>query len=284
MSSSLSQSAIKARLDIAKQLAKAAGDFVFEERRVKGTRGIGISEKGHQDFVTEMDKASEDLIREGLAKAFPDDGFVGEESEGFVRPTATWVVDPIDGTTNYIRGSDHWAISIALVSDTVVVAGVVYQASMQSLYWAELGQGAYKDGEKVRRPQEIRHNRSLAVVGYNHKMSIDEHCQLLNALHFAGFDFRNNGSAAMDLVHLAEGNVDLTFVHSLNSWDVLAALLIAEEAGAVGFCPAMPDFYFETGPVLGCDAGLANSVCELFRQRLPQITRTTRFNALDSDI
>lgn len=269
---------INERLSIAVSLAREAGQLVLSHRSKFGPEGLRVQQKSRQDFVTDMDRWSEDVVRTGLAKSYSGDGFLGEETLGTIGDHATWVVDPIDGTTNYIKGFDHWGVSIALVVDCKVVAGVVYHPMSDVAYTAVVGEGAFANDQPLERPDAIDRNCALASVGFNHKMDINEHVSLLRTLHGLGCDLRNNGAAAIDLVNVAEGKIDLSFVHILNPWDALAGLLIASEAGAVGYCPPLPAFLCGSGPVLCGDAKLVHDAKTMLDASIDAVSSVSQFN------
>ena len=273
---------INDRLAIAVNLAREAGQLVMTHRRKTGQAGLKVKQKSAQDFVTDMDHRSEHIIRTGLAKAFPSDGFLGEESEGTIRENATWVVDAIDGTTNFVRGFDHWGVSIALVVQNKVVAGVVYNPPSNTVYSAVLNQGAFANQTPLRRLTETDRTRSLASVGFNHAMDIGEHIHLIQTLHSMGCDLRNNGAVAIDLVNIAEGKIDFSFVHILRPWDVLAGLLIATEAGAAGYCPRLPAFLRGSGPVFCGDLSLAVEAKSKLEAIIRSVSETALLNTDDS--
>ena len=270
---------IHERLKIAVNLAKEAGLLVYRHRQSAGHAGIKIKQKSAQDFVTDMDHRSEDVIRKGLAKAFPTDGFLGEESRGTIHDHATWVVDPIDGTTNYIRGFDHWGVSIALVVGSKVVAGVVYNPPSDAAYTAILEGGVWKNGLSLKRPVDTDRSRLLASVGFNHTMDIEEHLLLIRTLHRLGCDLRNNGAAAIDFINIAEGKIDFSFAHILRPWDVLAGLLIATEAGALGYCPPLPEFLRGFGPVFCGDPKFAIGAKSALEPMIDTVSKTSLFNS-----
>lgn len=271
---------INERLSIAVALAREAGQFVLSHRRKCGSKGLRVEHKSRQDFVTDMDRWSEDVVRTGLSKEFPSDGFLGEETPGTIGEHATWVVDPIDGTTNYIRGFDHWGVSIALVVECSVVAGVVYHPVSDIAYSAVVGEGASANDRPLERPDAMDRSRALAAVGFNHNMDINEHVSLLRTLHGLGCDLRNNGAAAIDLVNVAEGKIDFSFVHILHPWDALAGLLIASEAGAVGYCLPLPEFLHGSGPVLCGDATLVHDAKAMLDVSIDAVSNVSQFNSV----
>jgi len=252
------------RFELAKRLAQSAGKLATELRSQNGRSGLEITAKGPQDFVTFADGQVERFIRDSVKKDFPDDGFLGEETGGSTTGKAIWVVDPIDGTANYMRGFPYWCVSIALVVNNQVIAGVVYDASRQWVYSAFVGHGAYVDGAILRANAHSDPQTSLAILGYVRDTALKEHLGLISAVHSAGMDMKNLGSAALDLVQVAEGKAELAAFHLLYPWDVLAGLLIAVEAGAVGYCLPIEGFLQGRGPVICGSVETASVAKEFF--------------------
>lgn len=275
----LTAAEVDLRMAFGAKLSKVAGQHVLALRQEVGIEGMVVSQKSPQDFVTEMDRRSEDIIRDGIASQFPDDGFIGEESEGSVQPKATWVVDPIDGTTNFIRGFDSWAVSIALVSNEKVVGGIVYNPPSDRIYSAKRGSGAQVNGERLLRKECDDPSRAMAIVGYGRKTDINDHILLINTLYKQGLEFRNYGAAAIDLIHVAEGKADLCFIHLLQSWDALAGLLIASEAGAHGFCLRVSKFLRGSGPVLCGDPNLIIHLKPILESKLDDLADVSFLNS-----
>lgn len=254
------KSGIGARLDLARRLAIEVGREAEAFRRSADATALAVSTKGLQDFVSAADRHAEQTIRSALARAFPDDGFVGEETGGSGIPSGYWVVDPIDGTTNYLRGLRHWGVSIAFVHDGAVQLGCVYDCAGDRTYWAAAGGGAFCDGEPIRASGVADPHRALAIVGYSRRTSFAAHQAVLGRLHELGMEYRRLGSAAVGLVRVAAGTADLYWEAHLNGWDMLAGALIAAEAGAEVHMPPLGKAVLDGGPVVAYAPGLEGSL------------------------
>ncbi len=258
----------------AQEIARQVGKMAVEARdRVVHGNG-GIASKGPQDFVTEADREAEEFIREELAAHFPQDAFLGEEDGGRWDPSGTWVVDPIDGTTNYIRGLPSWGISIAYVADGLVQLGVVHDPVHDKTYAARLGHGATLNGEPLKTPRlsgEI--SNALVILGTSTAIPAREHTQLVEHLFAAGVEYRRTGSAAIGLAMVAEGVAEAYYEGLLNSWDALAGMMICREAGLEARHAGLAPHMSARSPVL---AGWPD-VVELIRAQ-PEIARKSLVN------
>jgi myo-inositol-1(or 4)-monophosphatase len=186
------------------------------------------------DVVTQMDIKVEAFIVEQLLAARPNDGLIGEE--GADRPSTsgiTWVIDPLDGTVNYLYDLPGWNVSIAAKDEAGQLIGVVTAPSINSTWWAVRGGGAFFNGKPIRCNDPIELNRAMIATGFqydvNHRGKQIEHLSKILPLIR---DVRRNGAAAVDLCHVAMGRVDAYYEHGLKEWDWAAAGLIAREAGA----------------------------------------------------
>ncbi len=245
------------RLSLAQDLARRVGRAAFEFRREAGREALKVSAKGLQDFVTVADKRAEATIRAELAVAFPQDDFLGEETGGRVTMDRCWVVDPIDGTSNYIRGLRHWGVSIAFVAEGEIQVGAIFDAAADQVYSAVRGGGAMRDGIPVRVSTVNDPSEALAIVGYSRRTSFEDYQTMTRRLHDMGVDYRLIGSAAIGLVRVADGVADLYYERHLNSWDMLAGVLIAREAGAIVHVPPLDELLAVGGQVVACAPGLA---------------------------
>ncbi|MDR9771813.1 inositol monophosphatase family protein [Rhizobium hidalgonense] len=257
MSSAFDSAAIRTRSEVAITVALEVGREAARFRRDSNPGTLAVENKGLQDFVTIADRRAEQAIRNGLISRFPDDTFMGEESGRRSGGAGTWVVDPIDGTTNYIRGFRHWAVSIAFVAGGKVEIGVVYDASEDKVFHAVRGGGAFKDGIPVHAAATADPAHALVILGHSRKTSFDDHLALSKRLHERGMDYRRTGAAAIDLVRVAEGAADLYYERHLNAWDMLAGALIAKEAGAMVAMPDVDRMLAQGGPVVAHAPGLA---------------------------
>jgi myo-inositol-1(or 4)-monophosphatase len=215
-------------LDVAREAAQ-----LVRERRVQGVTVAG-TKSSVVDVVTEADRASEALIRARLLAARPGDAFVGEEGGSAAGGSGVrWIVDPIDGTVNYLYGIPQYAVSIAAEDSGTVVAGVVLDVASGGEYVASLGGGAARNGVplSVRGPAPM--GERLVLTGFNYEESIRRIqaaavAQLLPQVR----DIRRLGSCALDLCHVAEGSADAYVEEGVSIWDHAAGGLVAREAGA----------------------------------------------------
>lgn len=214
-----SNNGLAERLAFARTLAEKAGreiEAFHEEARAAVTR------KGLQDFVTAADRHGEALIRDALKAAFPEDGFVGEETGGEPEGEGFWVVDPIDGTTNYIRGLRHWGVSIAFVRGGRVEIGCIYDATTGGVCTAVRGGGAFCGERRLAVSTRSDPGEALAILGCSRRTSFEDYQAVARRLNDLGMDYRRLGSAAIGLVRVASGVADLYFEAHLNSWDIMA--------------------------------------------------------------
>jgi len=224
--------------DLALSAAREAAELVAARRRA----GVAVAatKSSGTDVVTEADRASEELLRRVLLTARPDDAVLGEE-EGEATGTSgvRWVVDPIDGTVNFLYGLPEYAVSVAAEVDGRVVAGAVVNAATGTAYDAALGHGARRDGEalSVRDPAPVPHR--LVLTGF----SYEAHQRALQADAVARMlpqvrDVRRMGACALDLCHVAEGSADGYLEEGTKAWDHAAGSLVVTEAGGrVGHHP-----------------------------------------------
>ncbi len=240
-------SALDERLDAAMTAAREAGRLALDYAANRAS--LRIDMKNPQDFVTEADKELELKIRSALQQQFPDDGFVGEETGRAVGAAGYWVVDPIDGTANFMRGLPCWGISIAYVRDRVVRLGVIYDPPNDALYHAQYRAGAFRNDVPIGIAEPPDLSQALAILGVSRRTPLEDHLNLIRKLSDAGIDYRRLGSAAIGLAQVAEGVAQFYYEQHLNCWDALAGMLIAHEAGAQVIAPVLTDFVLKGGPV-----------------------------------
>lgn len=241
---------VRAAIDIARQVGREASAF-----RDGGV--LNVESKGLQDFVTIADRRAEETIRTSIARLFPGDGFMGEEGGAAPGEAGFWVVDPIDGTTNYIRGFRHWGVSMAYVADGAVHIGVIYDAAVDKIYSAVRGQGAFKDGKPIKASTVTEPTRAIAILGHSRRTDFAVYQAASQRLYDLGIDYRRMGAAAIGLVRVADGIADLYYEQHLNGWDMMAGALIAREAGAMVSMPSLDVSLSEGGPIIAGAVGLA---------------------------
>ncbi len=259
-SSDGSTAGLSDRLDAAGRIARQAGLHALALRR--DLASLEVEEKGLQDFVTRADVEVEALIRDALLRRFPDDGLLGEENSRRAPNDGhgTWVVDPIDGTSNYIRGIRHWGVSIAYVQDGRTEIGIVHDAPNDALYAARRGAGANRNGRPISVSKTADMNRALAILGMSRRMSLADYLDEIRRLTEAGADYRRLGAAAIGLARVAEGVADLYFEAHLNPWDALAGMLIVTEAGGTIRSTDFATMLADGGPVLAWNGQLGLQV------------------------
>ena len=215
-----------------KAARKAARSLVKDFREVEN---LQVSSKGAGDFVSRADIAAEQIIRDELMGTRPNYGWVGEESEPVEGkdPTRRWIVDPLDGTTNFLHGMPHWAVSIALEFKGEIVAGVVYDAAKDEMFLAEKGQGAWMNDQRLRVSDRKRMIECVFATGvpFGGAPGLPETLQDLARIMPTCAGVRRWGAAALDLAYVAAGRFDGYWERRVNAWDVAAGLLIVKEAG-----------------------------------------------------
>ncbi|RAK57580.1 inositol monophosphatase family protein [Phenylobacterium deserti] len=196
---------------------------------------LQVSRKGAADYVSAADIKAEQVIFEALTKARPGYGFLGEE-RGMVEgsdKTHTWIVDPIDGTTNFLHAIPHFAINIALEREGAIVAAVTYNPITNDLFWAEKGKGTYVNDKRLRVAARKHLDESLLATGIPY-LGHGQHGRFLKELHQISqrvSGVRRMGSAALDLAWVAAGRYDGYWERDLKPWDIAAGLLLVTEAG-----------------------------------------------------
>jgi myo-inositol-1(or 4)-monophosphatase len=196
---------------------------------------LQVSLKGPANFVTAADRKAEEVLREELTKARPGYGFLGEEGGHHEGPdkTHTWIVDPLDGTTNFLHGIPQFAISIALERDGVIVAGVVYNPVTDEMYTGERGKGAFLNDRRLRVAGRQRMAEAVVACALPHhgRGDLALFRRELTAVQDKVAGLRRFGAAALDLAFVAAGRYDAFFELGLASWDVAAGILLVREAG-----------------------------------------------------
>ena len=197
---------------------------------------LQVSRKGPADFVSSADRRAEEILRTELAKARPGVGFLMEEAGAVAAAPGEdrrWIVDPLDGTTNFLHGIPHFAVSVALEQAGRIVAGVVYHPTVDNLYWAERGAGAYLNDRRMRVSARSALADALVATGVPFKGHGDgpQFLKELDSVMGQVAGIRRFGSAALDLAYVAAGRYDGFWEHDLNPWDIAAGILLVQEAG-----------------------------------------------------
>ena len=232
------------RYAFAQALARHAGALANDYFRAR--ERLTVELKGPQDFVSHADRDVEALLRREIAEAFPDDAFLGEETAASFTGALDrcWVVDPIDGTHNFLRGVPYWNVAIAYVEAARPTIGIVYDPVHDELYRARAGDGAWcQRGEESRRLHVAGTSTlpgAFVALGHHDRAPSERHLDIRRRMMAAGVSMRNFGSGALQLAHVAAGRLDGFIELELSIWDAIGALLIVEEAGGRTL-PFMPE-------------------------------------------
>mgnify|MGYP006188663333 FL=1 len=257
-----------ANLNLMIKAARKAGRGLVKDFRE--VENLQVSSKGPGDFVSRADKEAERVIMEELRSARPSYGWLGEESgeEAGEDPTRRWIVDPLDGTTNYLHGLPHWAVSIALEHKGEIVAGVVFDAAKDELYWAEKGAGAYCNETRLRVSGRRNMMESIFATGvpFGGKSTLPATLQDFARLMPVCAGVRRFGAASLDLAYVASGRYDGYWERGVKTWDVAAGLILVKEAG--GFVGPLREGrdIFESGSLIATNTELFDPLCKILRQ------------------
>ena len=233
-------------LNVAIKAARAAG--VIINRAALDVESVRVSQKMANDFVTEVDQASENIIIDTLLTAYPDHGILAEESgqiRGNPQSEHVWIIDPLDGTTNFIHGFPFYCISIALQSKGRIEQAVVYDPTRNDLFTSTRGRGAFMNDRRLRVSKRIRLQECLISTGFPFRPDDDyaTYLKLMSEVMKRTAGLRRPGAAALDLAYVAAGFCDGFFETGLHPWDMAAgALLITEAGGLVGNFTGEADF------------------------------------------
>ena len=250
-------------LNIAVKAARRAGSII--NRASLDTGALEISRKRQNDFVTQVDRAAEAAILEIIQRAYPDHGVLAEESgaqegKGERKGTASdyrWLIDPLDGTTNFIHGFPQYAVSIALEHKGVLTHGVVYDPEKNELFTASRGRGAYLNERRIRVSRLAKIEDALIGTGVQFRdvKGLNEYIAMFRAVVSNTSGIRRAGSAALDLAWLAAGRLDGFWEMGLQPWDMAAGALLVQEAGGIvgelNLSQEAGRGYLESGRILG---------------------------------
>ena len=233
-------------INVAIKAARAAGAII--NRAALDVEAVRISQKQVNDFVTEVDHASEAVIIETLLTAYPGHGIHAEESgreHGARDSEFVWIIDPLDGTTNFIHGFPVYCVSIALAVKGKIEQAVIYDPSRNDLFTATRGRGAYMNDRRLRVSKRIRMNECLISTGFpfRHDDNFGNYLAMMGEVMQRAAGLRRPGAAALDLAYVAAGFTDAFFETGLQPWDVAAgSLLVTEAGGLVGNFTGEADF------------------------------------------
>ena len=236
-------------LNIAIRAARQAGNVIAHN--VDRFDAFTVSEKATNDFVTEIDRVAERRIIDTIRRSHPDHAFLAEESGAWGRSDFEWIIDPLDGTTNFVHGFPHVAVSIAVRHRGRIEHGVVFDPLRRELFTASRGSGAQLDDRRIR--VTARNNLKGALLGagfpFRELDRIETYLESLSALISGSAQIRRSGSAALDLAYVAAGRLDGFWETGLAPWDIAAGALMVQEAGGIVAEPSGGSDYMMSGNV-----------------------------------
>ena len=264
-------------LNIAVRAARAAGDIIV--RSLDRVDLLNITPKGRNDFVSEVDHQAEREIVNNLQKAYPHHGFLGEEGghSGQQRSEYVWIIDPLDGTTNFLHGFPQFAVSIALMHRNRIERAVVYDPLRQELFAAQRGAGATLDNRRIRVTGQSALRGALLGTGIPFKdlRHADAYFGMMRELIKDTAGIRRAGAASLDLAYIAAGRLDGFWELGLQKWDMAAGVLLIQEAGGIVTDLEGGDKYLESGNILAANPRLHQILRGVIE---PHLTESLRYH------
>ena len=231
---------------------------------------LQVSKKGPADFVTQADLSAEATLKEELSRLRPDFGFITEEGGAIKAKDGLhyWVIDPLDGTTNFLHGLPHFAISIAIKTGKEITAGIILDPVKDELFWAEKGGSAYMNDRRLRVSSRTRMTECIFATGipFVGKADHGKFLQELEQVMDMSAGVRRFGAASLDLAYVAAGHYDGFWERNLQEWDIAAGIIIAREAGALVSQIDGGEKMLEKGDILATNSGINSAMLEIFRK------------------
>jgi len=258
-------------INIAVDAARAAGIIITRAQKRLDT--IKIAEKQPNDFVTEVDQRVEEEIISIIKKAYPSHGILGEEGGEIEGNDYKWIIDPIDGTRNFIHGFPHFAVSIAVMHKNRLEHGVIYDPMRQELFTATRGKGARLNDHRIRVSPRKQLEGALFGTGFAYRHQNKDNPladRILTAITSVSQDFRRAGSAALDLAYVACGRLDGFWELGLKPWDMAAGILLIKEAGGIVCDPQGGEDYFKTGNIVAANPAILRKFLHTIHQQLAE--------------
>ena len=258
-------------LNIAIRAARRAGDIIV--RYVDRIHELEVVDKGRHEFVSEVDRMAEQDVIETIRRLHPDHAFLGEESGRTGDSEFVWIVDPLDGTTNFLHGFPMFSVSIALQKGARIEHGVVYDPLRQELFTASRGQGAQLDGRKIRVSARRSLQGALIGTGFPYRDNtrwMDHYLGMFRAISGRAAGIRRAGSAALDLAYVAAGRLDGFWELGLSRWDTAAGELLVREAGGLVADLDGNDTHRESGNIVAAPQKLFTAMLAELRPHLPE--------------
>ncbi len=237
-------------LNIAIRAARNAGDLI--QRSSQNLDNVHIDQKGRNDYASEVDRMAENEIIKVIRTAFPDHAILAEESGEHQGNDYVWVIDPLDGTTNFLHGFPQYAVSIALKNKNKLELGVIYDPLRDELFTAERGGGAMLNNRKIRVAKHNSMRGALIGTGFPFKKqdNLEPYLNMFRAVTADTAGIRRAGAAALDLAYVACGRLDAYWETGVSEWDIAAGVLLVQEAGGVATDFSFNDKYLQSGNII----------------------------------
>ncbi len=255
-------------VNIAVRAARRAGDIIM--RSADRIDTVSIVTKGKNDFASDVDKRAEAEIIKIIRKAYPNHGILAEESGGDSSADTLWIIDPLDGTTNYLHGLPHYAVSIAMQHRGKLEHAVVYDPVRQELFTASRGAGAQLNERRIRVAPAKDLSGTLLGTGFpfRSEQHIDAYLGMFKALFQHAADIRRPGSAALDLAYVAAGRLDGFWEIGLSKWDIAGGALLVREAGGLVGDFAGGENFMESGNLVAANPRIFKEILQTIRPHL----------------
>lgn len=237
-------------LNIAVRAARNAGDLI--QRASLNVEKLTVDQKGLNDYASEVDRMAEQEIIKHIRNAFPDHGILGEEFGEHQGNEYTWVIDPLDGTTNFLHGFPQYAVSIALKHRNRLELGVIYDPCRDELFTAERGGGAMLNNRRIRVSKQASMRGALIGTGFPFKSmeNLEPYLAMFRGICADSAGIRRAGAAALDVAYVACGRLDAYWEIGVKEWDIAAGVLLVQEAGGVATDFSFNDKYLQSGNVI----------------------------------
>ena len=251
-------------INIMTKAAYKAGNILIKDFRE--VENLQVSKKGIGDFVTSADLSSEKAIIKILQKGYPKIEIMSEETNSETnlnKHEKMWIIDPLDGTLNFLHGLPHFAISMALMVKKEIISGIIYDPIKDELFWAEKGIGAFLNGKRIRVSARSQLKDSLVSTGIPWKGMESSHknyLKILENIMKSSSGIRRYGAAALDLAYVAAGRYDAFWEFNLKTWDIAAGALIVKEAGGYVGNINKNENYLYTGNIYACNNNLLDEL------------------------
>jgi len=249
-------------MNIAVRAARVAGNIII--RQIDHIQDLPVNTKGRNDFVTAIDREAEAVIIDVINKAYPDHAILAEESGAKGNSEFLWIIDPLDGTTNYIHGFPQYAVSIALQHKGILNQAVIYDPLRQELFTASQGCGAYLNDRRIRVSDQKSLEGALIGTGFPFKEHdrLDNYLKIFKSLFPMTAGIRRAGAASLDLAYIACGRLDGFWEFGLKKWDIAAGALLIQEAGGLIGDISGDESYLSSGNIIAGNAKIFDAMSQ----------------------